>query len=150
MSNETTIGNTDTSTEKKTSHNENFFVYEIIHEPIAYCSNPSRKGWSLQSQAKTAMELSLINQHGQRRKFTGPLDVVIDFYMMALQRSQHSSKAFEGSWHSNMPDILQLIKFVTQSGCGILFDDDCIISSITAKKHFSKNPKTVFTIRELK
>ena len=150
MSDETKKDNTNIPKDKIIQLDENLYVYSIPYEPVPYCNNPSRKGWTVMGNAKTAMELSLLQQHQNRKKYTSAISMVIDFYMPAIQKSQLASSHFEDSWHRHTPDILQLTRFVTQAACGILYDDDCIISSLTTLKHFSKNPRTVFTIRELK
>ncbi len=125
------------------------YVYEIKADPLGYCNNPNRKLWSLQNQAKITMELALLNQH-KDKKFTGPIEMNIMFYMPMLQKSQKHSPKSDGAWHQYRPDLIQLISFVTKSASLILFADDCIISSVEATKIFSSKPRTIFTIRELK
>lgn len=125
------------------------YIYEIHADPIGYCNNPNRKLWSAQNQAKITMELEISSQH-KSKKFTGPIEVTLQFYMPMLQKSQRHSPKSDGSWHHYRPDLVQLISFVTKSASLILFADDCIISSVEATKIFSNKPRTILKIRELK
>jgi hypothetical protein len=134
----------------KVKHGPNIHVYEIWHEPVGYNNKPPRRLWSQQNDAKIALELSLHQQHGDKPKFKGPIEWTLDFYMPPIQTSQATSSTFDGSWHKSTPTIEHLVAFVRNAANQILFTNCCIISVLNARKHFSKHPRTVLTVRELK
>jgi len=56
--------------------------------------------------------------------------------------AQKNAKKWHIQKHVIKPDIDNLIKFVLDCGNGILFQDDCLVTQISAKKCYSINPRT--------
>lgn len=53
--------------------------------------------------------------------------------------------------HIFKPDLDNLIKYICDiCSNNVIYQDDCIIASITAKKVYSELPRTEFTLMEIK
>jgi Holliday junction resolvase RusA-like endonuclease len=68
-----------------------------------------------------------------------PLKMCIRFYF-----STHKTIGESVLYHVSRPDLSNLIKYVEDICCGIVFIDDCIISVIDARKEFSSESYTEF------
>lgn len=88
-----------------------------------------------------------LRQQSFGHHFEGPLHLEVTFYF-AIPKSR-DKKLIQGTYHYYRPDLSNLIKFLEDIATGILFDDDCIISSITSKKCYDDCPRTEFIITEL-
>ena len=66
------------------------------------------------------------------------------FFYMKIPRS-----AKEKMPCNKKPDIDNLIKLILDCMSGLVFDDDRLVTSICAKKSYSKKPKTVIEIEAL-
>jgi Holliday junction resolvase RusA-like endonuclease len=125
-------------------------VYTIPGRPIPLARpRITRNGaYDIQKIEKEAVALQLKIQHGSAPKWTGPIHMDIHFCMHnAGSKKQQLKKEFLN--HAKRPDLSNLIKFIEDAAQGILWDDDCIISVITARKLYTKaegNPFTVFYI----
>jgi Holliday junction resolvase RusA-like endonuclease len=137
-------------------------IYTIIGDPVPLArprmSGPNRIIYDSQKLIKHQLIHQLINQRGDLPLLSGPCHLDATFYMRMPQASMKKAKENIGKPHIFRPDLDNLIKFVNDLACmedfddkkGILLRDDCIISSITARKVYDLEPRTVFTITELK
>lgn len=137
-------------------------TYVLIGDPVPLArprmSGPSRNVYDSQKLIKYQLVHQLIEQHGDKPLYSGPLSLDVIFYMPMPKGMIKQIERHEGKYHIYKPDIDNLFKMVgdlcsmenDEGMKGILMQDDCIISSISAKKIYSKNPRTEFTIRELK
>lgn len=102
--------------------------------------------WDDQKAAKLAAGMVVRNQHNDSPYFNGPIELKMVFYLPLpkVERKKHPKL-----YHIFRPDLDNLIKFVCDIATDVLYQDDCIISSIEAKKVYDKNPRTVFTIIKL-
>jgi len=107
-----------------------------------------RRPWDSQKQIKMATGLHLTHQHGQRPLFQGALHFDVVFYFpfpQAISKAKLATMA--GKFHIYRPDLSNLIKFIEDVATGILFNDDCLIASIVAKKCYDHTPRTELSIR---
>lgn len=127
---------------------DSYHTYIIDGDPIPLARARHGKGrtWDSQKQLKYQCGLQLQSQHSCKHLFSGPLHVDICFY---LPLPKQAKKAKNGHYHIFKPDLSNLIKFIEDVGTGILYKDDCLISSLSAVKKYSHNPRTEFTISEL-
>lgn len=124
--------------------------YLIPGKPIplarARYGNTHNKMWDSQKAIKNAASIVLLNGHNTRPFFEGPLHIDIDFYFPRAAKNPPP----ENSFMHYKPDIDNLIKFVLDISNGILFHDDSCISSITATKRYSADPRTHIHIIEIR
>jgi Holliday junction resolvase RusA-like endonuclease len=79
-----------------------------------------------------------------------PLKVEATFYLpIAESLSEAKRRALDGQWHTNKPDIDNLIKFGFDVMSKIVYDDDRFIACMYIEKVFSLVPMVVFRISEL-
>ncbi len=104
--------------------------------------------WDPQKQEKVLHGIDLLRQHDERKMYGGPLLLEVMFYMQIPLKGNIAR--LDKTYHIYKPDLDNLIKFVKDIATKILYNDDCLISDIVAKKRYDKNPRTEFTITELK
>ena len=74
----------------------------------------------------------------------------ITFFMRPSKKfTALNKKTFINQYHTFIPDLSNMIKYVEDTAQGILYKNDSIISSITAKKVYDLNPRTEFTLKTL-
>ena len=96
---------------------------------------------------KTTWGLYMLKCHGSAPMFIKPSQLEVIFFMpVALKNTKKI-----GTYHANTPDLDNLVKFLLDAivDTKTIITDDRIISAISAKKMYSNNPRTEFTIREL-
>jgi len=72
------------------------------------------------------------------------------FHMqMPASWSDRKKQLFAGRPHQTKPDISNLLKFVEDVASGVLFHDDSLIVQVHARKIYSIEGGTLFTMREL-
>lgn len=125
------------------------FVYVIPGNPRSLQRARWGQGrvWDPQKQEKVINGIDLARQHDVRRMYGGPLILDVVFYMPIPVKSKVAQLA--GKYHCYKPDLDNLIKFATDIGTGILYDDDCLIADVRARKIYDKNPRTEFTLTEI-
>ena len=81
----------------------------------------------------------------------GPLHLDVLFAMPISQRIKPKQRELvHGSWHIKKPDSSNLLKLIEDIAQGLLFKDDCIIAKITVEKKYDKEPRTQFTLTEMR
>ncbi len=100
-----------------------------------------------QATLKLVLGLELQRQHGERRKYEGPLAFDIIFFMRIPTKSP---KSIHKKYHMYRPDASNLLKLYEDVATGILYHDDCLIAQISATKIYDINPRVEFTITELR
>jgi len=116
--------------------------------PLARARYGNKRVWDSQKELKLVSGLNLAQQHGKNRQFLGPLHIDAVFYMYMSQNLKKSIKV-PGTYHYFKPDLDNLIKFICEICSNIAYNNDCIISSISAKKLYDSNPRTEINIKEL-
>ncbi len=98
------------------------------------------------SKDKSVFEKKLTQSNP--KLLTGAISLSLTFYMPRPKnhyrtgRYKHKLKGKSPVYHLNKPDIDNLIKFVLDSGNGILWKDDSQIFQIEALKKYCKYPRT--------
>ena len=87
-----------------------------------------------------ACELRL--QYGTTLPIHHPLHVDLTFYMPIPQSKRKKIPPA----HITRPDLDNLIKWILDIATGIIYDDDALICSISAKKIYDTNPRTEIII----
>lgn len=137
-------------------------IYTLIGDPVPLArprmSGPNRIVYDSQKLIKHSLVNQLLQQHNGRPLYTGPCHLDATFYMKMPKGMIKQTLKNTGKPHTYKPDLDNLIKMVGDI-CTIhpyddeervLLNDDCLIASITAKKVYDINPRTIFTITELK
>lgn len=125
--------------------------YIIMGDPIPLARPRMGNGKVFDSQklAKFGFGIQVTNQHGSLPVFLGPVHMDITFYFDIHKVTSKKREKLSENYHRFVPDLSNLIKFVEDSAIGIIYRDDCLISSITAKKMYADIARTEFTITEL-
>ena len=117
--------------------------------------------WDPQKELKLITAISLRNQFEAQGIMTDltklknevifhtPIHLDVIFYMPVPKTSKIRMERAKEKYHFKRPDLDNLIKFVCDACMGVLYKDDSIIVSINAKKVYSSNARTVFTISEI-
>lgn len=96
---------------------------------------------------KVAFGLFLLKQHGQDVPFSNPVALNISFYLKIPAGTRIGAKT---KHHKTKPDLDNLLKFALDALVDAdILSDDRIICQIIAKKEYSNNPRTEFTIKEV-
>ena len=129
---------------------EGQYIVEGKPIPLARPRLSRHTTYNPQSHLLKEFNLVIDSQNPNKSMFIGPIEMNVVFYM-PIPKSWSKKKQDEvyATFHKKRPDISNLIKFVEDGVQGVLYDDDCIISSVTAQKIYSFKPRTELTIREL-
>lgn len=93
------------------------------------------------------LRIWLEQQHGDLPLYTGALRFDVSFYFPYRQSLSQSKRALSrGQSHIFKPDLSNLIKFIEDVGTGVLYQDDCLISEIIARKCYDEQARTELTI----
>ena len=115
--------------------------------PLARARHANGHVYDSQKHEKLRVGLHLENQHDDKPKYKGALHMEIIFY---FEPSNKKRDLLHGRPHIIKPDTSNLIKFYEDVGNGILYQDDCTIASITAKKLYDKGEtRTEIIITEI-
>ena len=124
-------------------------VYKVDLPPIPW-QRPKLNGkrfYDGQVSDKVAFGLYLLKQHGQDVPFSTPVVLNITFFMRIPPGTRIGVKT---KHHKTKPDLDNCIKFCLDALVDAdILSDDRIICQIIAKKEYSTNPRTEFTIKEL-
>lgn len=126
--------------------------YRVDGEPIALARPRYGKNrvWDAQKNLKLHYGLDITNQHADERLFLGPLQIEIAFYFpFPKNMSQRKKDEMRYNFRPIKPDIDNLIKWVLDVCNGILYEDDAIITSLSAYKMYDDVARTEFVIHEL-
>lgn len=103
-----------------------------------------------QKAIKGRWSIDLERQHEDRPMLSGPLHLDAYFYMPI---PNHITKEKKLTYHKRphvfRPDLSNLIKFLEDCATGIIFRDDSIIASISARKLYDHITRTEFIITPL-
>lgn len=120
--------------------------------PKSFFNNTARKMFDPQKELKLITAITLRNQFENLTPLTGPLHLDVIFYMSIPKSSPKIKKELTAGniYHIARPDLDNLVKWICDVSANILYGDDSVIASTTAKKVYDKNPRTVFTLKEIK
>jgi len=124
------------------------YTYVLYGEPIPMqrCRH-GRKEWDIQAQKKLHASFKLAQIHNERNLLKGPLHLDISFYFSLPKKN---SGKLKDSFCCASPEISKLIKFIEEVGTGVVFSDECTITSVASRKRYDNVPRTEFIIEEIK
>lgn len=126
------------------------YVIEGLPVPLQRARFVERHCWDAQRQLKTNLKIILDSQHDGRPFYSGPIRMEFWFYFPFKQTMSESKKAQGyGRSHIFRPDLSNLIKMYEDIATGILYQDDCIIAEIVARKCYDAHSRTEFEIIQL-
>lgn len=64
--------------------------------------------------------------------------------------SKRKQAELDGKYHTGRPDTDNMIKYYLDLCLNVVLEDDAIVSKITAQKIYDQNPRTQFTLMEIK
>lgn len=108
--------------------------------------------WDSQKPQKLIIGLELIKQLGSLPRFDKALSVDFKFYFpLPGHLSVEKYEATKGKPHAKRCDLDNCIKMYLDCSQPILFEDDCIVATISASKMYDdgKSPRTEMTLTEI-
>lgn len=125
--------------------------YIIIGDPVPLARPRFCKGHVFDSQKMNKMVASnsIMYQHKNRLHFTGPLHLQVTFFMALPRCSKKKQELLLGTFHKARPDFSNLLKFIEDVAQDVLYDDDCIISSVCGSKIYDRQPRTELILTEI-
>ncbi len=128
-------------------------LYVILGNPVPLARPRMGNGrvWNIQSMERFKWRLELESQNSSKFLYTTSIHMDIKFYMGLPEKvsKKRKEEIKNAPFHKFKPDLDNLLKFILDAATGILYTDDCIISSINCSKVYDASPRTEFTIREL-
>ena len=122
------------------------FVFVIPGDPVPLARarvNKNNTFFNPQRSQKLVQQITVKSQYAGLQLFTGPLYLDVTFYM----HIKKTTNKIPGQWHTYIPDLDNMIKWVGDlCQTDILFHDDCTICAMSAKKIYSRNTRTEFSI----
>lgn len=91
----------------------------------------------------------LESQHGDLPKYKGPLHIDVTFFMHVPEAQRKNRKSLEGTPFTCSPLLADCFMIIEHFAHETLFDDASYIFSINAKKIYSLDARTEFTVREV-
>lgn len=129
-------------------------IYVIPGEPQALArprfSRQSQRVYNPMRNQMLILSITIQSQHNNKPLFEGPIHMDVTFFMpypSKLTKAQRTD--IQGSYHFTRSDLDNMIKFLADLCNGVLYKDDAIIASISAKKVYSDNPRTEFSFQSL-
>jgi len=120
--------------------------------PLARARVSNRRVFDSQREVKLYTRITIESQHGLRPPFQNkPLLLDITFFMKLPKSIKLRSHYLRQHYHIFRPDLSNMIKLIEDvASGGLLYHDDCLIAAITSRKVYDENPRTEFTITEIK
>jgi Holliday junction resolvase RusA-like endonuclease len=86
-----------------------------------------------------------------RGSLTGALALIVDceFSVPESWPEYRRQAALNGQWHTSRKDVDNVVKAVSDSCNGIIYDDDSQIAVVVGTKCYSSEPKTKVSVCEL-
>lgn len=126
------------------------FVIPGDPTPLARPRFYNRRIYDSQKNIKLVAALHVQSQQNNDPLLEGPIHLDITFYIKTPESiSKKRRELLFGKPHSFKPDLSNLVKFYEDICAGVVYHDDCIIASITAKKIYDAIPRTEFTLRSI-
>lgn len=124
----------------------------IIPEVPKPWKRPGGFSWRFDTQ-KTEKLLWGIHMRDQFQGsfLVGPLHLDVLFAMPISQKLNVKQRELvHGTWHIIRPDSSNLLKLIEDIAQGLVYQDDCTIAKITLEKKYDKEPRTQFTLTEMR
>ena len=130
-----------------------YYKYSLPGNPIPLARPRFGKGRIFDSQKllKINHGILLKRQHGKKPLLKSPLCLTVTFFLPFPCNSTRAKKdKIKGTYQCRRPDLDNLIKYVLDTSNLVLFSDDQLVCKINAKKIYDSEPRTEFTLTELK
>ena len=129
-------------------------IYVIPGNPVSLkrprFSPQTNRMYNSQRNHMLVTSIGLQSQHNNDPLFEGPLHMDVIFFMpIPSKTTKKSLDSLILKHDPTRPDLDNLIKMVADIGNGILYKDDALIASISAKKVYDINPRTEFSIQSI-
>lgn len=124
-------------------------VYVLNGKPIRLKRARSSKRYydlvvyDSQKQEKFIDSTALRSQHDNDPLIKEGCHLDVTFFMALPKNKKHKP----GDPHIYRPDISNLLKYIEDVATGIIIHDDCLISSVSARKVYDHKPRTEFSFR---
>ena len=124
------------------------YFYSVLGQiqPLQRARYSGGRFYDSQRHFKMLFSINLEMQHGKRELFNGPIEMDITFVMSIPNCHKKRRLEMLDSFHRFKPDLDNQIKMLLDCCNQSLVSDDCIISSIVARKIYGDSPRTDFTI----
>lgn len=122
------------------------YCINLPPQPWFSTTNTIQKLYDSKQHEKIAYGLYLQQQHNNEPMFNKPITLDVTFFM---QSPKGRDKKPDGALHVCKPNINDLVEFLLHEARNVIIVSDGIISSITAKKLYSIEPRTEFIITEI-
>lgn len=127
-----------------------FYIIQGDPIPLARARHGNGRTWDPQKHLKLHWGLLLADQHKEQELFSGPLELDITFHMPIPKTSKKQTELMNGAPHHCRPDLDNLCKWVLDVCNTICYRDDALFTTIVARKVYSKEPRTEFTITQVR
>jgi Holliday junction resolvase RusA-like endonuclease len=129
-------------------------TYLIPCTPVPWKRAGNCKGryYDTQVHTKVSTGIYIKNQHDGTFFKNVPLLLTVTFYLPIPQSwSKKKKEEMAGKPMIFIPDTSNCVKFIEDVCTQLLYEDDCLISDIVAKKRYDdgKGPRTEFTIERV-
>lgn len=118
-------------------------------EPLQRARFSGGRFYDSQRNFKMIFSINLQKQHGLNELFSGPIEMDVTFVMPIAKCHKSRQLDMIDSFHFFKPDLDNQLKMLLDCCNQSLFSDDCIVSSIIARKVYGEFPRTDFTITPL-
>lgn len=126
-------------------------TYIIPGNPVPWKRAGHSNGtfYDAQKKNKFTTGIYIQNQH-QGALYAGPLLLDISFYFPMPVSLKKNWESMINQPNFYRPDLSNLIKYIEDVCTGLLYEDDCLITEIRARKLYSDIGRTEFTLTEIK
>jgi Holliday junction resolvase RusA-like endonuclease len=121
------------------------FVIKGDPIPLARARMGKYSIYDSQKHEKFVASMQLTHQMTGIKKFSGPLEIDVKFYMQIPKAKRNKL----GKPHFYKPDLDNLLKMLNDVCNHIVFNDDCLIYKVSACKVYGYIPSTEFIITEI-
>jgi len=105
-------------------------------------------GWILRQQQLERVTVSKSGHCSAPLPYEFPMHLDVDFYFK-YPKAMSQKKRTASHYYVGAQDIDNMLKYVLDTGNGILWDDDRFIVSTTCRKLFDDNERTEITVKVL-
>jgi len=125
------------------------FIVKGNPTPLQRARHSNKRVYDPQKNAKKIFGFQIRQQLGDQELLTGPLKMVITFYMPIPHYKRKKIHECGTDPHFCKPDLSNLIKFVEDVCTGIIYKDDSLITECHAFKFYYHTPQTEFHFVEI-
>lgn len=131
-------------------HMNTSFHYCIMGDPTLISNSHYARGrvFNVLHETRLVLYTTINNQHDDQLLFIGPLHLNVTFYFPYPSNFQKNKAAKH--YHTCKPSLEDSVKCLASLCKGICYTSNYAIASMQAEKVYDKNPRTEFTLQEIK